>query len=123
MIRGDLLVIPIQESLLYVEPVYLRAEQGQLPELKRIIVAYGDQTVMETSLENALATIFGDRPSPAEPISPDARDLKTLIQAAQAAYQRAQDALDQRDWTRYGQSLQELDSLLQQLNQQAETLP
>ncbi|EKU96454.1 hypothetical protein Lepto7375DRAFT_0452 [Leptolyngbya sp. PCC 7375] len=123
VIRGDLLVIPIQESLLYVEPVYLRAEQGELPELKRIIVAYGDQIVMAASLEDALATIFGDSSLLAEQGSPDPRDLKALIKAAQAAYQQSQDALDRRDWTSYGQSLQNLDSLLQQLSQQVETLP
>ena len=123
VIRGDLLVIPIQESLLYVEPVYLRAEQGELPELKRIIVAYGDQTVMAVSLEDALATIFGDESPPAAQVSPDTRDLTDLIKAAQAAYQQSQDALDRRDWTSYGQSLQNLDSLLQQLGQQVETLP
>lgn len=60
VIRGDLLVIPIQRSLLYVEPVYLRAEQGELPELKRVIIAYGDQTVMANDLETALAAVFGE---------------------------------------------------------------
>ncbi len=60
VIRGDLLVIPIDQSLLYVEPIYLRAEQGELPELRRVIVAYGNQTVMEPSLEEALQTIFGE---------------------------------------------------------------
>ncbi|ESA37455.1 upf0182 protein [Leptolyngbya sp. Heron Island J] len=123
VIRGDLLVIPIQESLLYVEPVYLRAEQGELPELKRIIVAYGDQIVMAASLEDALADIFGDSPPLTQQVSADTRDLKALIKAAQAAYQQSQDALDRRDWNSYGQSLQNLGNLLQQLSQQVETLP
>ena len=106
VIRGDLLVIPIQESLLYVEPVYLRAEQGELPELKRIIIAYGDQTVMAESLEDALATLFGDRPLPEEP-PVETRDLTVLIESAREAYQQSQDALDRRDWVRYGQAQQE----------------
>ncbi|MGF1513860.1 MAG: UPF0182 family protein [Elainellaceae cyanobacterium] len=59
VIRGDLLVIPIERSLLYVEPIYLRAEQGELPELRRVIVSYGNQTVMEPSLQGALRAIFG----------------------------------------------------------------
>jgi hypothetical protein len=50
VIRGNLLVIPIENSLLYVSPLYLRAEQGQLPELKRVIAAYGDHVVMKETL-------------------------------------------------------------------------
>ena len=122
VIRGDLLVIPIQESLLYVEPVYLRAEQGELPELKRIIVAYGDQTVMAVSLEDALATIFGHKPPPEALPDTETRDLAALIESAQQTYQQSQNALEQRDWTRYGQAQQELENLLQQLSQHAETL-
>ncbi|MEM9214252.1 MAG: UPF0182 family protein [Cyanobacteria bacterium P01_F01_bin.150] len=59
VIHGDLLVIPIEKSLLYVEPIYLRAETGELPELKRVIVAYGDEVVMEETLDKALLNIFG----------------------------------------------------------------
>jgi uncharacterized membrane protein (UPF0182 family) len=64
VIRGHLLVIPIQQALLYVEPIYLRAEQGELPELRRVVVAYGDQVVMEPTLDQALTTIFGAIPTP-----------------------------------------------------------
>ncbi|MBE9032265.1 UPF0182 family protein [filamentous cyanobacterium LEGE 11480] len=59
VIRGDLLVIPIDESLLYIEPIYLRAEQSELPQLKRVIVAYDRSVVMEDSLDKALAAVFG----------------------------------------------------------------
>ncbi|MDJ0697968.1 UPF0182 family protein [Mastigocoleus sp. MO_188.B34] len=69
VIRGDLLVIPIEQSLLYVEPVYLRAEQAQLPELKRVIVAYGDQVVMQETLEQSLAAIFAVAPAPDKPVA------------------------------------------------------
>ena len=58
VIRGNLLVIPIEHSILYVSPLYLRAETGQLPELKRVIAAYGDQVVMEETLPAALAALF-----------------------------------------------------------------
>jgi len=67
VIRGHLLVIPIQQALLYVEPIYLRAEQGELPELRRVVVAYGDQVVMEPTLDQALTTIFGAIPTSANP--------------------------------------------------------
>src|ERR1700693_1901832 len=58
VIRGILLVVPIENSLLYVSPLYLRAETGQMPELKRVIVAYGERVVMEETLVEALAALF-----------------------------------------------------------------
>ena len=59
VLRGNLLVIPIDHSLLYVEPVYLVAEQNDLPQLKRMIVAHGGRVAMEPTLEAALAALFG----------------------------------------------------------------
>jgi uncharacterized protein len=117
VIRGDLLVIPIGESLLYIEPLYLRAEQGELPELKRVIVAYDKAIVMEETLEQSLAAIFGGEqpsqgvPQPAPNVSP------SLVQAALGAYQKAQNALRQGNWGEYGRYQQELEKVLQQLNQ------
>ena len=65
VIRGSLLAIPIDQSLIYVQPLYLAAsEQGALPELRRVIVAYGNQIAMEPTLEQSLARIFGGRASP-----------------------------------------------------------
>ena len=58
VIRGNLLVLPIENSLLYVEPLYLRAENGQIPELKRVILASGDRIVMEETLAEALVSLF-----------------------------------------------------------------
>ena len=58
VIRGNLLVIPIENSILYVSPLYLRAVQGQLPELKRVIAAYGDHVVMKETLAEALSALF-----------------------------------------------------------------
>ena len=59
IIRGNLLVIPIKDSLIYVEPVYLRAEQSELPELKRVIVGYQDKISIGETLEDALYEAFG----------------------------------------------------------------
>jgi uncharacterized membrane protein (UPF0182 family) len=61
-IRGNLLVIPVGDSLVYVEPLYLQAEQSAIPELTRVIVAYGDQVVMEDDLRTALESIFVEEP-------------------------------------------------------------
>jgi len=58
VIQGTLMVIPIEESLLYVRPLYLRAQQGRIPELTRVIVAYQNSIVMERTLDAALARLF-----------------------------------------------------------------
>ena len=60
VIRGNLLVVPIKQSIMYFEPVYLQAEQSPIPELTRVIVAYGDDVVMEPTLSDALIKIFGE---------------------------------------------------------------
>jgi uncharacterized membrane protein (UPF0182 family) len=132
VIRGDLLVIPIEQSLLYVEPVYLRAEQGELPELRRVIVAHDNDIVMRETLDEALAAIFGE--STAEPIAPPADAVEgdvteattstpTLpaeqanrIQDALNAYEAGRQALQDGDWEAYGQAQQELESILNELN-------
>ncbi|MGJ3245497.1 MAG: UPF0182 family protein [Elainellaceae cyanobacterium] len=120
VIRGDLLVIPVEQSLLYVEPIYLRAEQGELPELRRVIVSYADQVVMEQSLEDALAVIFGESSSQQdEQVRPlgTATVAPSVVQSALEAYQNAQEALREGDWSGYGQYQSELGRLLDQLNQ------
>src|SRR5437763_9343040 len=65
VIRGNLLVIPIENSILYVSPLYLRAEHGQLPELQRVIAAYGDHVVMKGTLAEALSALFANEAAPA----------------------------------------------------------
>ena len=124
VIRGDLLVIPIEKSLLYIEPVYLRAERGQLPELKRIIVAYDKEVVMTPSLEESLATIFGAKKEP-KPISrtEETQPRSNLRQSGWNLYQKAQEALRQGNWSEYGRYQQELEKLLQPFEQNSETTP
>jgi uncharacterized protein len=109
VIRGNLLVVPIERSLVYVEPLYIAAEQGQLPELKRVIVGFGDRIAMEETLDDALARVFGGESpraaveaSPGPPAGPEA-EAKTLLDAADAAYTRASDEL-----RRLGELLQQL---------------
>src|SRR5687768_16608759 len=71
VIRGELLVIPIEKALIYVQPVYLRAEGGRIPELKRVVVAYQNRVVMRETLEAGLATLFGgDVPRAVDPVAP-----------------------------------------------------
>nr|MBX2864594.1 UPF0182 family protein [Leptolyngbyaceae cyanobacterium MAG.088] len=127
--RGDLLVIPIEESLLYVEPVYLQA-RGQndnsnaIPELKRVIVAYKDSIVMEKTLEGSLTKIFGQRqitspPKPlttAQPETSPGANQQDLIKSAVEAYTLGQQALQKGDWQAYGEAQTRLGQLLEQLN-------
>jgi uncharacterized membrane protein (UPF0182 family) len=125
VIRGNLLMIPLGESLLYVEPVFLQAETGGLPQLKRVIVAVGDQIAMEPTLKESIAAIFGAEappaepvvkpPAPAEPEEPVAADIADLIEQAQQHYDKAQQYLQAGDWTGYGQELEALKAVLDQL--------
>ncbi|MBI4861518.1 MAG: UPF0182 family protein, partial [Candidatus Riflebacteria bacterium] len=85
VIRGNLLIIPIDQSLLYVQSLYLKAAQGEIPELKRVIAAFGHRIVMETSLDRSLRALFGESagaaPAPSGPRPPpspgDAGDQST----------------------------------------------
>jgi uncharacterized membrane protein (UPF0182 family) len=122
VIRGNLLVVPIENSILYVSPLYLRAETGQLPELKRVIAAYGDRVVMEETLAGALAAVFRE-PAPASllPLAPasialggpaDARAREAL-----SHYDRAIERLKAGDWAGFGAELDALRPLLEELSQ------
>jgi uncharacterized membrane protein (UPF0182 family) len=102
VLRGSLLAIPIETSLLYVQPLYLAAEQGSLPELKRVIVAFGTHIVMEETLEQGLQRIFGGKPvvtqAPAAPVAQAAAAQTGQPEAARQAlehFQRAQESLRQ----------------------------
>lgn len=131
VIRGNLLVIPVDQSLLYFEPVYLQADQGALPELKRVIVAFKNTIVMRQTLPEALEAIFGstsagDGAAPtASSASDSAADTPTgnptgarsaLVQSAIEAYEEGEQALQAGDWAAYGQSQQRLGDLLRQLD-------
>src|SRR5439155_15778299 len=78
VIRGSLLAIPLDQSLIYVQPLYLAAsEQGALPELRRVIVSYGNAIAMEPTLEQSLARIFGGRAETAAARPADAAPTAT----------------------------------------------
>jgi len=130
VIRGSLLAIPIEQSLLYVEPLYLAAERGSLPELKRVIVAFGNQIAMEENLEASLRQIFGSpgkRPvaTRAEvataPGTPPARavGVRGLVDQAWQQYSRAQDHLRQGNFAAYGEEIKRLEATLKTLRDQA----
>jgi uncharacterized protein len=127
VIRGDLLVIPIEESLVYVQPLYLQAEGGRIPELKRVIVAYQNRVVMQETLEAALTELFGGSKGPRQPppavatgadaAGPAIADtaFNALVAEAQRRYEAALQAQREIDWARYGDEFRRLGELLEQL--------
>ncbi|OHB27349.1 MAG: hypothetical protein A2X79_08115, partial [Desulfuromonadaceae bacterium GWB2_53_15] len=102
VIRGSLLVIPIEKSLLYVQPLFLAADKAGLPELKRVIVAFGDQVVMEENLELALQRLFGGKKTVAAAAVTMATDSKatpsTLAKEAMSIYEKALGLQRQGNW-------------------------
>ncbi|WP_321922366.1 UPF0182 family membrane protein [Paraburkholderia guartelaensis] len=112
VIRGHLVVVPIENSILYVSPLYLRAAAGQLPELKRVIAAYGDRVVMENSLGEALAALFNE---PAQGAQPSRGTADTRAREALAHYDRAIERLRAGDWSGFGAELDALRPLLEAL--------
>ena len=125
VIRGNLLVIPIEESLIYVMPLYLRAQGGRIPELTRVVVAYQNRVVMEETLDAGLAQLFGgpgaatrapvrvsETRGAASAVSARAADL---ARRANESFRRAVEAQRVGDWARYGEELRRLEDVLRQL--------
>lgn len=127
--RGNLLVIPIENSILYIEPLFLQAETSQMPELKRVFVAYGNTIVMEETLEKALLKVFGTPEAPLEisgdilddmVTSPDSElseSILDLVAEARRHYDQANQALRDGNWNDYGLSLDRLNEVLRKLEE------
>jgi uncharacterized membrane protein (UPF0182 family) len=121
VIQGTLLVIPIENSLIYVQPLYLRAETGKIPELKRVIVAYENKIAMEETLERALARIFGESANPAQVLAATGAAGRLpatesdLAARAQEHYDRALKAQREGDWALYGEEIGKLGEVIKRL--------
>ncbi|HVS60279.1 MAG TPA: UPF0182 family protein [Gemmatimonadaceae bacterium] len=142
VIRGELLVIPIKESLIYVQPIYLRAEGGSIPELKRVVVAHENKVVMAETLEEGLNVLFGSgaaaqartsvqdslsalgekqpsvtgagiAPSPGQP-APSGANAQ-LLREAQTHYDRAIAAQRAGNWAEYGREIEQLGAAIRSL--------
>jgi uncharacterized membrane protein (UPF0182 family) len=107
VIRGNLLVIPIDGTILYVEPLYLQAETGRLPELKRVLAAHGNRVAMADNLAAALMQVLA-APSAELPVEPLPDDAASLARSAQSHYEASQQCLQQGDWACYGAELEAL---------------
>ncbi len=121
-IRGNMFVIPIEDSLVYVEPVYLEAANtGSLPEVKRVIVAYGDRIAYEPTLGAALDSLFGTGTGTVqdneteEPRNNGELTVDDLIRLSNEAFKNAAAAQQSGDWSSYGQYLRQLEQYLNQL--------
>ena len=119
VIRGSLLAIPIEKSMLYVESLYLAAEKGQLPELKRVIVAFGNAIAMEQNLDLALQRLFGGEveqqkvtvAAPTTATGAAQTDRQMAIEAL-SHYRKSQEFLRQGNWAGYGEELKKVDAIL-----------
>jgi len=133
---GNLLVIPIESSLLYVMPVYLVSTSTGIPELKRVIVALGDKVSMGTTMQEALSSVVGESVAAAPNVSrrgvgatgsgsvsvAGARldaEATRLVNQAVSQYDKSQDALRRGDWAAYGEYVRALKATLNQLQQKA----
>ncbi|RZN34578.1 MAG: UPF0182 family protein [Methanosarcinales archaeon] len=119
--RGNLLVIPIEDSILYIEPLYILAEAGQLPELKRILVSDGERVVMEKDLDSALDALFGKGGTRTRPVKTgeDGEPWSTeeLITEANNYYDAILDSMG-TNWTAFGENFERLGDVLDQLREE-----
>lgn len=126
--RGNMFVVPIEDSLLYIEPVYLEATNSSIPEVKRVIVVYNDNIAYESTLAEALNSLFGEGSAYESPGSEESAQAaeggsnQTLSQTeiiakAQEAFDNAQKAQKDGDWAKYGEYLNELDKYLNMLSE------
>ncbi|MBI5445734.1 MAG: UPF0182 family protein, partial [Deltaproteobacteria bacterium] len=120
---GNLLVLPVKDSIVYIQPLYLQAEQTAMPALTRVIVAYADKVAMEKDLPSALAKVFGAAPSGPAPAAgerpaPGAAAGAALppdLASARELYRKALDAQRAGDWAGYGRYIGELGQVLEKL--------
>lgn len=123
VIRGNLLVIPIENSILYVSPLYLRAEQGHLPELKRVIAADGEHVVMRETLAEALSALFVDDGAASAPAataeSPGDEAAARRAQEALDHYNHAMERLKSGDWTGFGKEIGLMRGILEDIRRQS----
>jgi uncharacterized membrane protein (UPF0182 family) len=112
VIRGKLIVTPIENSFLYIVPLYLQAEEANFPQLKRVIAVAGDKVVMEPTLDAALSDLFGaSGAGSAAPAVPGAT-LQPALDRARQSFNEAQKAMQQGDWAKFGAAMQGLEHQL-----------
>jgi uncharacterized membrane protein (UPF0182 family) len=125
VLRGELLVIPVNEALMYVQPIYLRAENGKIPELKRVVVAIQNRVVMDETLDAALAKIFGGTAGAPPAVTDTSAQIAAavtpvetspLAEQAREHYDRAISAQKAGDWATYGEEIRRLGDVLKKMS-------
>ncbi|MPZ52936.1 MAG: hypothetical protein GEU79_09430, partial [Acidimicrobiia bacterium] len=124
VVRGDMLVVPIEESVVYVQPIYLQGANGGFPEFRRVVVVYEDQVEWASSLDDALNLVFGEGEQPedpddggespptTEPSGEGGATASELLGQAEAAFEQAEAALQQGDLATYEQRINEAEELV-----------
>jgi uncharacterized protein len=122
VIFGTMLVIPVKESLLYVQPLYLKADTGKIPELKRVVVVNDNKIAIGETLEQSLNKLFGNGAVAAPPdaegkvvAQPTATNTASVAVQLKESYTRAMQAQRAGDWAKYGEEQKKLGSLIEQL--------
>ena len=127
VIRGNLLTIPIGESILYIEPIFLQAEQSKLPELKRVIASTGERVVMQPTLSAAIRDLFNIKRQSEAPAEKEVEEtpevvqpgtIQNLVSEISDLYKEAQEEQRQGNWSKYGELIQELEEKINNLKQQ-----
>ena len=129
--KGNQLIIPIKNAFLYVEPVYLQSEQGQIPELKRVIVAYNDQIEMRSTLEESLQAIFNSSGSQDTATIQQVNNIENIAKTSLSAkarealdhYNKAIEYLKQNNWAGYGKELEDMKAVLLEMSTNSEPSP
>jgi len=117
VIKGDLLVVPIEDALMYIQPIFLEAEGGGIPEFRRVIVVYGDQVEWGETLDGALELVFGagtGNGTAEPPTGPVGESVDELLDLAAAAFARAEEALIDGDLAGYQQAVDEAEQLIEE---------
>jgi uncharacterized membrane protein (UPF0182 family) len=115
VIRGNLMIIPIEESILYVEPVYLQATQSKMPELKRVIVSYADAITMNDNLSESIQFIFGGNSySEKKDITSEAVKTEKVgtTKKVKEIFKDLKKQLQQSEWGNFGQKMEELEKAI-----------
>jgi uncharacterized membrane protein (UPF0182 family) len=124
VIRGNMLAIPIEESIIFIEPLYLKARTSEMPELQQVIVAFADKIVMEKDLPTALEKVFysgnfsEERRNAAEG-NERALTIKELANRAYSHFTRAEESIKNGDWKKYGEELANLREVLNMMKNTA----
>ena len=120
VLRGNTLVVPIEDSLLYVEPIYLKSDtESNFPEMKMVVVSFGDTILMEPTLDRAIERLFGittDKPPQKPDTQYDDSSINDLINQANEVFSNANEASKNGNWAEYGRKLEQLEKILNQLN-------